>query len=200
MTLGDIRTAVRERLDDPTFDTIKLDRWTNWVLQDIYSRAKYAFKEGESTLTTTAGNSEYAFSEVGDVDKISKVLLDETELVYVKDMDQFKDTEENKPAYWSTFNGNLRLYPTPDDAYELQVNYVKTLDDLTDASQSPALPARFAEIIVLGVYQKALEWNDDFDYAGVIERQYEQKLGRLVSSNKETSGQDEIINWYRPEI
>lgn len=209
MTLGTIRTAVRERLDDPTFDTIKIDRWANWVLQDIYSRANFSFKEGEATFSTTAGTQSYTFASIGsDVDKVSQVfdLTNEIELQYVSYKDllsaykDMSDDTQNKPIYWTVQGSTLKLYPIPDDTYSMQVNYVKSLSDPSDADETLAIPDRFSELVVLGTYQKALEWNDDFDYASVIERQYEQKLARMVADANKTSGQDQVINWYRPEI
>lgn len=207
MTLGNLRTAVRERLDDPTFDTIKLDRWINWVLQDIYSRADFPFKNKTVNYATTDGTNAHNLTDIAaDMDKVSRVLdtTNAVELQYCTP-EEFNDfslttTEENKPAYWTVFGDQLKLYPTPDAAYTLQIEYKAALSDLTDASQSPTLPDRWSEIIVLGAYAKALEWNDDFDYAGAIMIQFERMLARMIQSSSKTSGQTQVIDWYRPEI
>lgn len=209
MTLGTIRTAVRERLDDPTFDTAKIDRWTNWVLDDVYTRYQFPFMETTTTLDTVDGTQEYAFSSIAsDVDKIRSIIdvTNEYTLEYVDptELDETyqdqSDDAENKPQYWTVRDGSVKLYPIPDDAYTLKVIYKKVPAKLSVASDSPEIPERYSELIVLGVYQKAHEWNDDYDYASVIERQYEQKLMKMINDYKETSGQLNQIPYERPEI
>lgn len=207
MTLGNLRTAVRERLDDPTFDTIKLDRWINWVIQDICSRADFPFKNTYTTFDTIVSDYDYLFSSIAtDIEKVSSVLdtTNDIQLEYITpeefDTVTLSATDNSKPYYWTVTDTELKLHPTPDGIYTIKVNYIKTINDLLNSTDIPVIPDKWSEIIILGAYQKALEWNDDFNYASVIEGQFERKLSRMISSSDKTSGQDQIIDWYRPEI
>jgi hypothetical protein len=207
MTLSDIRAAVRERADDPTFDNIKLDRWTNWVLDDIYTRYNFPFMEASTTFNTVDGTQEYALTGIAsDIDKIrlltdttNDVVLDYIDPIELEQADPAND-DESKPYKWTVYNDTLKLWPTPDAAYVIKVTYKKVPAHLTANTESPLIPERYQEIVVLGVFQKVNEWNDDYDYAGVVERQYEQKIMKMISDYRKESGQYRPVAWERPEI
>ena len=207
MTLGQIRTAVRERADDPTFDTVKLDRWTNWVLDDIYSRYSFPFMQTSTTFDTVDGTSEYDLDVIaGDIDKV-RLLTDTTNDVVLNYIDPIglaeadpQDTTESKPSRWTVYGNTLKLWPIPDSTYTIKMHYKKVPTSLVDTAEEPEIPERYMEAVVLGVYQKLHEWNDDFDYASVIERQYEQKIAKMINDYRKDSGQVHAIAWDRPEI
>lgn len=209
MTLGEIRTAVRERLDDPTFETQKIDRWANWVIQDIYARCELPFMKESATFTTISGQQAYPLSSVAnDIGRVRSVIdmTNEYTLQYVDNIalnEKYKDMSDDgndSPTMWTITDDSIILYPTPDDTYTIKVFYKKTPSLLSVSTDVAEIPDRYAEIIVLGVYQKAHEWNDDYDYAAVIERQYEQKIIKMLNDYKETSGQVSEIPYGRPEI
>lgn len=210
MTLAEIRTAVRERLDDPTFETAKIDRWANWVIADICTRANFPFLEGSTTTSTVASTQDYTITTIDStIDKIRSVIdiTNETNLQFMDphEMDatylDMSDDTTSKPLYWTIYGDTLRLYPIPDDAYTLQIRFKKTPTTLTNTTDVAEIPDRYVEAVVLGTYQKALEWNDDFDYAAAIQNQYEQKVSKIIADYTEkTSGQSKTIPWERPEL
>jgi hypothetical protein len=207
MTLSDIRTAVRERADDPTFDTAKLDRWTNWVLNDIYTRYQFPFMEASKPFTTIANTQEYVLPTIAtDIDKI-RLLTDTTNDVVLNYVDPIaleeadpKNETTSKPNKWTVYGDTLKIWPIPDGEYEINVMYKKVPTELVNSTDEPEIPNRYMEVVVLGVYQKVHEWNDDYDYASVVERQYEQKIAKMINDYRKESGQENPIKWARPEI
>jgi hypothetical protein len=210
MTLQTIIAAVRERLDDPTFDNVKITRWANWVIYDICSRTNFPFLENSTTVSTIVSTQDYTLASIAaDLNKVKSVIdtTNERELTYVKpeELDsKYKDMSNDttgQPIYWTVYGDTLRVYPLPDDVYTLQVRYKANPTELTVASDTAIIPEVYSETVILGIYQKSLEWNDDFDYSVVIEKQYEQKVNKMVSDySNRVSGQPDIIAWDRPEI
>jgi len=88
-------------------------------------------------------------------------------------------------------NGDMILYPTPDDAYTVQLAYYKHPVSLSADSDTPAIAAHFHSMIV----DKAIEYYGVFEeapnvYQGAALR-YQQKFNRLLRSQSPMMAQGE---------
>lgn len=88
--------------------------------------------------------------------------------------------EDGTPILWYTFGGEIRVYPAPDQAYTFELNYIKKPTALTLTGDVPDVPAEFEELMVLGMYKRALEHEDNFDQAQVIQSQFDDLLEKMV--------------------
>ena len=51
-------------------------------------------------------------------------------------------------------NKNIRLYPTPDDAFKVQFDYYRTVDTLSGDTDEPILPSKYHDLIVYDAVTK----------------------------------------------
>lgn len=86
-----------------------------------------------------------------------------------------------RPWLWSYFGSTLIVGPAPaDQAYTFRLGYIK--EPVTVASDTDVLdvPNSFREVVVLGMYSRALYSNDEFNKAQIVEQDYDIALQKMV--------------------
>lgn len=181
-TVTTVTTRVQEKLDNTSFSTAKLLNFANDAQREIFNRYRLGFNEREdSTVTTTAGSTALTglptdmsipinlriYSPTNYTHLLPYVEYEEVDLVYPNTA-----LIGNAPPFaWTTFNGTPRLVNNADATYTLYMKYVKTPVELTAGSNTPEVPVDFSELLVLGMYARALEHDDEFDKAAVVRQQ-----------------------------
>lgn len=66
------------------------------------------------------------------------------------------------PTHYVREGCAVRLWPTPDDAYELTMKYWTTLEDLSNSNATPPIPQSWHEIIMFGGVWRAFLGIRDF--------------------------------------
>jgi hypothetical protein len=176
-------------------------RIVNWVknawLEVQGASAEWNFLWKRVAFDSTAGVKQYtpAVSDVNVWDtqyftlfKKSEGESTETALI-VMPHHEFKredvGTHDNqRPTHLIVVpNGDLILYPTPDDVYTVQLAYWKHPVELAANTDTPAIPSYLHSMIV----DKAMEYYAAYEeapnvYQGAATR-YQQKLNRLLRMN-----------------
>lgn len=208
-TLATVRGRVEQKLDDTSFGTAKLNQFINDGQRDILNSRRYVFMERQATVTTTQGqdtlNSSPTDIQVPISLRITAPLNYSMPLTYVEyeDFDDYISNQalvgETVPQYWRIFNQTIEIYPTPNDTYTLKLKYVKAPAELTEDSDVPEIPESFSEILVLAAYKRALEHNDDYDQAQLIQQQIDIQAETMDERYKRQYGLPHIMRqpWQR---
>lgn len=181
-TLATVNTRVQRKLDNTSFNTAKLMDFANDAQREIFNRYRLGFNEREdATVTTTSGSTALTglptdmsipinlriFSPTGNAMLLPYVEYEEVDLMYPN----VSLVGNSPPVAWTIFNGTPRIINNADATYTLYLKYVKTPIELTATSDVPEIPVDFSELLVLGMYARALEHDDEFDKAAVIRQQ-----------------------------
>lgn len=133
----------------------------NWIkdtIADILLSGEWFFVASSFNLETDSGVSVYNMpTDLGDIKAIQR---DDTgqKLVYTrieslaKATEKIGGTDTGAPVYWlyHTMDGGvvkIRLYPTPDAAYDLTIYYEKADPALTAVSDTIPLPPDFIPVL-----------------------------------------------------
>ena len=110
----------------------------------------------------------------------------EKELRYVEYRDLLKrhpdlaTADTGTPTMWYKFANTIKVFPEPDIAYTLSLDYYKTPTELSDDADVPEIPSLYEELLVIGAYLRALEHDDDYDEAAVQRLLWDQKHINMV--------------------
>lgn len=189
--VGNLISQVQSRLDDTGFASATLMQFLNDTQRQITNEYRLPFMEATASFTTVIGtasigslpsNFQMAINlTVTSPDSNEKVIpYMEYEEIDHRYPDPTDDTT-GPPAYWYIFNGTINLSPRPDAAYGLTLRYLKKPTELTANADVPAIPEEYQEILVLGAHKRALQLNDNFDQAQLINQEYLDLVEKMVN-------------------
>lgn len=188
--LGTVRGRIEQKLDDTSFGVAKLNQFINDGQKEILNTYRFPFMEREAAVNAIPA-SETLQNLPTDIQaplslRIYTPIGNATELAYIEyeDFDRaFPNpnlTGSTAPAAWRYFNREILIYPTPDDTYNLRLKYIKEPSELTLDADVPEVPESFGELLVLAGYRRALEHNDDYDQAQLIQQQMDIMNEKMV--------------------
>jgi hypothetical protein len=98
------------------------------------------------------------------------------------------------PNKWYTFAGVINIFPTADTTYTFKLKYIKKPTELVNDGDVPEIPEEFSEVLVLAAYKRALEHDDNFDQAQVIQQQIDEKgQAMVIRLGRRTVGQVHVM-------
>lgn len=159
-------TRVTETLHDSSLNAKARD-WLNETIQDIHHRTKLIYLHGTGTLTQVADQQEYAFTSIAS--NIEKILYirDEgnsvslAEISYSNLYDNVADMTDaatGNPTHYYIKNQVIGLYPVPDSTDTLAVDFKQRIVDLSQDTDTPALPMDWTDVILLGAESRGLRY------------------------------------------
>lgn len=201
--LGTIRGRVEQKLDDTNFGTAKLNQFINDGIRDVLNSRRFRFMEREATVQTVIGGSNVTGTPLDMQVPVSLRIYNPqnraVELTYVEyeDFDRAMANQSNVsnsvPSLWRIFNGNIEVYPNADAVYDLRLRYLKAPAEVVSDSDTPEIPEAFSELVVLAGYKRALEHNDDYDQAQVIQQQIDIQTDNMDERLKRQTGMPHIL-------
>lgn len=202
-TLNDLYLRVQNKLDDPSFSTSVLLNFANDTEREVFNRYRINTQEQQiDTITTTAASRALTGlpGAVGVVvgQYISmRIILPvnySTLLPYV----EYEDADKYYPNYqllgqgppiaWFIFDGVPTLLNNADKTYTLSAKYTILPTELVNPTDIPNIPEEYSEITVLGMYARALEFNDEYDEAVAIRQQFQKLCVDYVDSTRRQAG------------
>lgn len=194
---------VQNKLDDPAFSTTVLLDFLNDTEREVYNRYRINTAEQQvDTITTTAGSRALTGlpGAVGVVvgQYISlRIILPvnySTLLPYV----EYEDADKYYPNYqllgqgppiaWFIFDGVPTLLNNADKSYTISAKYTILPTPLVAGTDTPNIPEEYSEIEVLGMYARALEFNDEYQQASIIRTQFRQLCTDYVDATRRQDG------------
>lgn len=155
-TLSEIKTDCISDLQRPDLAD-EIVRAINDAIRN-YSSTRFWFNQSRTlTFNTIAGQSAYSSADNSQIDNIMEIdqilLTDGTTRIELGEMDATEyefyagTGSDAVPQAYSWFNQELRLYPTPDNAYPVRVMGFASQDVLTDDMDTNVF-TQFAEALI----------------------------------------------------
>jgi hypothetical protein len=166
------RTGMRDELKAhgwSRFTDSQLDVYLDWALQETYSEGAFERSVYDTYLTTnfvknnTIGFSQISGSNGEDVQQIRKVWVADPDgkdprPLKPADRDYFWNVmrgtdqshiSEGAPAYYYAHDLQLFIFPIPNTAVSVIVDYLRRKDSFAGNSDTSGLPQRFDKIIIV---------------------------------------------------
>jgi hypothetical protein len=208
-TLADLFTRVQNKLDDPSFDTGVLTQFANDTEREVFNRYRINTEEQQNdTITTTAGSRALtglpgiAGSQAVGVYINLRIILpvNYSRLIpYV----EYEDADKYYPNYqllgqgtpiaWFIFDGVPTLLNNADKTYTLSAKYTINPTPLENPTDVPNIPEEYSEITILGMYARALEFNDEYDEAQAVRQQFNRLCIDYVDATRRTAGTPHVL-------
>lgn len=204
--LSDIDTRVRQKLDDDSFDTATLINFANDTEREIFNKYRINQMEHQYDLiTTTAGSRDLSSLPTSPPVQsyISLRIILPVNYSKVIPYVEYEDADVYYPNYnllgqgppivWYMFDGVPALLNLADKTYTLSAKYTINPTKLTTESDIPNIPEEFSELLVLGMYARGLEFNDEYTEANVIRQRYYALAADYVDATRRQSGSPHVM-------
>jgi hypothetical protein len=201
-----IRTEVLNRGFDQGLYGGRINAWANDALTLIARRVNYLGDEATQTYSTVAGTATYQLPQPtqitptwaqslgnytipsGGFARLRELFRTDTnqsiEAALLQDIDRASSTVQGAP-YWYALDGqNLRLYPTPDNIYPLELRYWQMPAALSNDQDVPAIPADWHRLLVSYCTWQAFECDDDQTVGGYWKQRFEQELAEFAADQR----------------
>jgi len=207
--VSDLITRTQRKLDDDSFDTSTLIDFLNDTEREIFNRYRINTEEQQiDTITTTAGvrtltglPGTAGGSVVAQYISLRIILPVNYSMVipYVEYEDadvyypNYQLLGQGPPIAWYIFDGVPTLLNNADKVYTLSAKYTIQPTKITAVGDTPNIPEEFSEISVLGMYARALEFNDEYAQAQAVRQQYNRLATDYVDATRRTAGTPHIM-------
>lgn len=177
-----------EEMSDHGFTDLQATRLTgliNDAYYDVCSREPWPFLEAQvSNITTTAGSAD--ITEPSDFGQVQSIVIDSQGIALVPKRWEWINqnytgalTSTGVPLYYYFVGDQIKLYPVPDAAYTLTLQYLRYPTPLSAGLDTPILPTRHHRIILLGALVSAYNMEDSGDEADRFEKQFEKRIALM---------------------
>lgn len=190
-----LTATVRTRIKDTTFDAALIADFLNETQREVLQRHRYPFMEVADTESLTAGTTDTQLYNDVDV-VISLSLVDANDNVvrptYMPYREFYEEHDPDTatattPYAYTVFDNTLTWQAPLDQAYTLQIKYLKAPTTLELDADEPDVPERFKEILLRGTQARVEEYRDNYDIAAIHQRKVEEltedMLYRLSTSH-----------------
>jgi hypothetical protein len=194
-TTGDIVTRTQQRIRDTGYSSTEIKSYINDAQNDVFNEYRLPFMQAVQLYTLVSGDSDITNGVGLPTNYVQALNLtltstgQETVLPYrdIREIDELypdpDDTTVNPtgpPAMWYYYADTIKVYPVPNTAYTVSLQYYKKPTELSADGDVPELPPEFQELLVLGAAYRVLQVKDNYDQAGVLQNKYDEILQKLV--------------------
>lgn len=193
-TVSQYKNWTMTKLDDAAFNWGTLLQLLNDTNREICNSLPWSFMETTFVGTLTVNKNTY---DLNATTPTIQQLLDfeltapDASAIYVDYMPspEFRQRYPNTsisamtphaPSVWTRFGNTLIFGPSaPDQTYTLTQHYLRVPTTLVNDTDTIDIPDDFSELVVLGMYARALELEDQVDYAATQRQIFTQQLGLM---------------------
>lgn len=201
--LSTIRSRIQDKLDNSSFSTSILTQFVNDGLRDVVIQAKPPQYRQETSYTTSVGSNVLTTSATDVLVPLNMRIFTPINYAMLLPFMEYQDVDlyypnvgllgTGPPIAWTTFDLAPSVVNNADQVYTLKSKYLQAPVELVNDTDVPLLPVTFSEILVLAGYKRALEHDDDFDQAQVVQLQIDSKIMDMTSILKPQLGTPHVM-------
>lgn len=152
-------------------------RWVNQGQMEIVNKNPMI----QATASTNSFAGQAAYSVPVDIIHIESILFDEVLLQGMSYERALSDigsaqSQSGTPYLWYTWRDIIYLWPVPDSAKQIQVNYSREPTPVASTTDKLSVPDRYFDRVCEYVNSKAYELDEDWQAHGVQRQSFEDKL------------------------
>lgn len=188
-TFAGLKTKLQTQIGDPSLDSTVSGDAVNYAQQDIFNKFELTLNSGYQTNTVAAGANTMTTALPADFQRITALYITNSgegrDLTgYFVSPKEFRRSwpevsTANPISYW-TFFTEVEFSTLADKEYSTRMEYIKTVDTLSDDADVPTIPQAFEELLMLGAKIRVYEQKEDFDYARQYDARYNDILEQFV--------------------
>lgn len=174
-TLGDIRAAVKDKLDDQGFSDASIDRAANDFQFEIFNDNRIRFMEKSAVLSPSSGAVSVDLPN-DFMNLINMTVLDNattfrdiTRTGYVEYDDfmarfaNYTVAPTSKIFNYTLYGEGIRFSARTSGLYTINIDYLRSPVLMTDASSECELPINARELMTLGTLERIMRVNEDYN-------------------------------------
>lgn len=183
---GDLKTKLQTQVGDASLNTTVAGDALNYTQQAIFNTFDLTLNSASSTNTVTAGTNTFASTLPTDFQRFINLRISSPSGLAVnlknyymtpnafRDLYPVVDTtgQLSNWTYWT----NVEFSTLADQNYTLTFDYIKSVAQMSSASDVPVIPEAFEELLILGAKIRIYEQKEDFDYASQYANRYADLL------------------------
>lgn len=171
-----VRTNVRNKLDDDSYEQTFLDRAINYAQWKITNKYKLKFMEASGTLSVNTNDLQVALPADHHETLYLRITspvglrMDMTQrfMNYADFLNLYIDPSANqvaRPYNWSEYASKIKFSSPSDQAYTLAIDYLRKSLTLVNDTDVPDIPEEFQELLEIGAYMRIAKREDNYDIA-----------------------------------
>lgn len=190
MQLSDIRTAVHQRIgsstSDPNLSSAVLNSLINAGIRSINLMHDWSWLiKTDATLTATvAGQS--AYTPASDHRKTIYIRAGSDYMLTYKteaDLERFNQFT-GAPRFYTLENGTIRMFPTPDEVYELRHVYVHNAPALSADGDVAIIPDWAIDLLISYVGMRAAARLRDRELMGIMQEEWRDVYRAMLDETR----------------
>lgn len=160
----------------------------NEVYHEVCGMNRWPFLEAQDkSVSTVAGTDNYTLPfnwRNLDAVRLEVTAIQQfTQMKYLSPQEfrdyQHVDRDVSAPFYWTFINQKLQLWPVPDQAYTVTVDYIQNPADLAAGADVPVLPVLYHDLLVWGAIQSICFRERDWLGREFAQGKFEEMLKRM---------------------
>ena len=198
---SDLKTKLQTQIGDNSLDSTVMGDAINYTIQNVFNSIEITLNSEYQSNTVVTGANTLTTALPSNLQKITSLYIT-SPVGLARDLtDNFISAKEfrqmfpsvtiaNPLNYWTFWTG-VEFSTLADQDYTIRLEYIKSMPILSGASDVPAIPEAFEELLMLGAKMRIYEQKEDFDYAGQFQTKYADLLEAFISrySTGQVAGQ-----------
>jgi len=179
MNLGQIRDEAMACGFDPImFGAGRMNQFINDGYQYVCAQVSYTGDEATMDFATVPGQAIYsAPTDSSDLRNLREVTKNvELDPVSLRDVDRSSPVSTGRPRYYALDGTNFRLWPTPNDVYQLECRYWLIPAALIADTDVPIIPTMWHWLLWTWAVAQGFRAEDDVQRAGAWDQRFQKGL------------------------
>jgi hypothetical protein len=196
MTLGNIKTVVRQLLQDDEYDGDVITSAANWFIYEILSNNRTRLMEDSEELTASQGDTTVDFpanamawidiyTTIPQVYGMSKNFTEYAD--FMSSFANFASAAQGQAGSWTQYGNAMRFSHPLNADHTFQIDFIREPLKMVRDSDPCELPDRYEELVARGAKARILEIEEDYEY-GQQERDILDPLVTAFIKNESRGG------------